>query len=89
MLCETQDMRDTPNAREPCDAMLEIGDSGAGDVAAVVACALLSGVRIMFNVVQWVRRNPEYSRIFDLPYTWHGTALSWGPTSVHCVSLDH
>ena len=36
-------MRDTLDARED---MLEMGDSGAGDVA-IVACALLSGVRIM------------------------------------------
>lgn len=40
-------MRDTLEARDPCEDMLEIGDSGAGDVAAV-ACALLSGVRIIF-----------------------------------------
>lgn len=39
-------MRDTLDAREPWEDMLEMGDSGAGDVA-IVACALLSGVRIM------------------------------------------
>lgn len=39
-------MRDTLDAREPWDEMLEIGDSGAGDVA-VAACALLSGVSII------------------------------------------
>lgn len=80
---ETQDMRDTLDVREPCDDMLEIGDSGAGDVA-IVACALLSGVRIMMFVYRSITiTNPEYLRFFDVSSTWHGTALSREPTSVH------
>lgn len=78
-------MRDTLDARDPWDTF-EIGDSGAGDVAIVAACALLSGVRIMFNQ----ERNPrdgenteiQFSRFFDVSSTWHGTALSRGSTSV-------
>lgn len=76
-------MRDTLDVREPCDDMLEIGDSGAGDVA-IVACALLSGVRIMMFVYRSITiTNPEYLRFFDVSSTWHGTALSQEPTSVH------
>lgn len=55
-------MRDTLDAREPCDDMLEIGDSGAGDVA-IVACALLSGVRIMVSVYRSITNN--LNRLLD------------------------
>ncbi|CAK9799455.1 hypothetical protein ANTQUA_LOCUS2093 [Anthophora quadrimaculata] len=47
-------MRDTLDARKPCDDMLEIGDSGAGEIV-IVVCALLSGVSIMFVLnVRWL-----------------------------------